>query len=290
MNKNPTGGSLEADSREPPLAFVRHIHFSFGFFDDAMPPEVAAHVAGVRAANPDFEITVWGPAESRALVAAYYPRLLPKYDAFAIPIQRSDASRYAILHNLGGVYMDLDYDIKVPMRRLCEVAYGLQGGRTRAFVNETPNATALRRRSSNSLMGAAAPGHPFWMFVMDAVSRGWGMTKHQRVLSSAGPQAVDRALMAWRKAHGGSMADVALLPKEQFNPCSVCNRNALSTAKDPRVLAVHTNGGSWHTPAGSVVNTFYCDWPWVLAVVLLLVIAVTFIALWAKRVPVPGRR
>jgi mannosyltransferase OCH1-like enzyme len=271
-----------------PISFVKKLHFSFGFFDSEMPKAIADHVRAMTEDNPDFDVIVWGPTQSRDLIKEFYPAYLKKYDSFRIPIQRSDASRYAILHRHGGVYADLDYDFKKPLAVVLQVAFSLKGastadgGRmpTNAFVNETPNATSLRRRASNSLMGARAPGHPFWLVVMDTVNQGMGFTKHQRIMTSAGPQAVDRALARWREAHNNSTYDVVLLPKHVFNPCSVCNRNALAAAKHPQVLAVHNNGGTWHTPAGSFMNTCFCDWPWLVTVIILVALVVAFATLW----------
>ena len=137
-------------------------------------------------------------------------------------------------------------------------------------------------------MGARWPGHPFWTHVLRAITEGWGLTRRQIVLSSAGPQAVDRALASWRRTHPGGGQDVALLPKERFNPCSICNRNSLAVARQPHVLAVHTNGGTWHSADTAIANTLYCDWAWALAVGILLVAAIVFACMWAMKVPVPS--
>jgi mannosyltransferase OCH1-like enzyme len=280
-----------------PCPFVKVVHFSFGFFDSKMPPRVADHIRRTRDDNPDFEVMVWGPAEARALIAKHYPSFLTKYDAFDIPIQKSDASRYVILHKYGGVYTDLDYRFKAPLREVLRAAYACGAfhesepqlqPRPRntstllAFVNETPNGTVFRRRASNSFMGANQPGHPFWLQVMDDITAGWG-PRHQKVLSSAGPQAVDRALSNWVRRHDfvskypvpTIQAEVIMLPKAMFNPCSVCDRNALTTVDSKHVLAYHGNGGTWHSPFAKVVNTLYCDWAWAVAVASLLIVVIT---------------
>lgn len=272
-----SGGSGEQPGCDP-TQFVRKVHFSFGFFDATMPAGVAKHVQATRDANPDFEVTVWGPDQALQLMETHFPALVPTYRAMPYAIQRSDMSRYAILWVHGGMYADLDYQFTKPLAQVLCAVYG--SGTINAFVNETPNASKLRRRASNSLMGSRAPGHPFWAAVLRAVTRGWGLSRRQIVLSSAGPQAVDRALTAWRRSHGGSLGDVALLPKRQFNPCSVCNRNSLNVAAQPHVLAYHTNGGSWHSADTAITNTLYCDWPWAVVTGILLVLTITFLVLW----------
>jgi mannosyltransferase OCH1-like enzyme len=270
---SPASGPGCGSSSGEDSAFVKALHFSFGFFDSSMPARIADHIAAVSATNPDFTVKVWGPQESRALIADMFPQHLAKYDALQWPIQRSDMSRYAILYAHGGLYADLDYMFKAPLAKVLSAALPPP---TDAFVNETPNATALRRRASNSLMGARSPGHPFWLVVLDTINQGTGLSKHARVLSSTGPQAVDRALATWRREvrRRGVTDTVALAPKAVFNPCSICDRNALSTADKPGVLAVHAAGGSWNTPLSRCYNTLACEWPWAVALVVVLALAV----------------
>ena len=279
-----------------PVAYTgtRIIHFSFGFFDAVMPPKMAAHVAGIRTDNPDFEVRVWGPVESRKVVAAVAPHLVALYDSFPWSIQRSDMSRYAILYAHGGMYADLDYMFNAPLAQVLHAALNgdvsdgntaSKTARNAAFVNETPNATMFRRRASNSLMGARWPRHPFWLTVLQSIHRGTGLSRHAKVLSSAGPQAVDRALQTWRsnKTNRAPNAPaVYMAPKAVFNPCSICDRNALTTSTRPGVLAVHANGGTWNSPLSRCYNTLACEWPWAVVVVALAVgVAVT--AVYAAR-------
>lgn len=296
----PSGPSGPPDSSGPsgPSDYVgvRMLHLSFGFFDDVMPKKMAAHVEALRVANPDFEVRIWGPADSRAVVAAVAPHKVPLYDGYPWSIQRSDMSRYAILYAHGGMYADLDYNFNAPLAEVLAAAHGDTSQSTTgagsgqdhsagpsAFVNETPNATIFRRRASNSFMGSRWPGHPFWLTVLNATTRGAGLSRHAKVLSAAGPQAVDRALATWRRTTArtplGAANPVRMAPKAVFNPCSICDRNALTTSERPGVMAVHANGGTWNTPLSRCYNTLACEWPWavtVAAVFIAFVVALVF--------------
>ena len=97
--------------------WIYKIHLSFGFFDGEMPPKYKNALHKLKQQNPDIQIQIWGPTESRNLIASKYPWALKRYDSFKWPIQRSDMSRPAILHSEGGVYMDFDYKLKKPMRK-----------------------------------------------------------------------------------------------------------------------------------------------------------------------------
>jgi mannosyltransferase OCH1-like enzyme len=281
-----SSSSSSSSSTTPLYVGVRILHLSFGFFDDVMPKKMAAHVDGLRAANPDFEVRIWGPVNSRAVVAAVAPHKVPLYDAYPWAIQRSDMSRYAILHAHGGMYADLDYNFNAPLAEVLAVAHG-PGAAASAFVNETPNATLFRRRASNSFMGSRWPGHPFWVTVLNATNRGSGLSRHAKVLSSAGPQAVDRALVAWRRGPGQAPGApvVRMAPKAVFNPCSICDRNAMTTSTRDGVLAAHANGGTWNSSLSRCYNTLACEWPWVLTIALLFIGFVVALVFAVRRAP-----
>ena len=232
-----------------------------------MPRETASHIAAMKRDNPAFKVTVWGPEESRALIEREYPEFLSKYDAYPHAIQRSDFSRYAILHSVGGVYVDTDYILKKPLLSVFSFLDAHFPDKD-AFVNETPNAVFLRRLS-NSFMVAKTAQHPFWMHVMQTTSAGSGLSSHQRILSSTGPQAVDRSYVTFE-----DVESVGVLPKQYFNPCGLCSRgNACS--KDSVVFAYHENAGGWNTSTGKFYNSLNCNlWWWIGLLCLVVTVCV----------------
>lgn len=255
------------------------LHFSFYFLDAVMPPAISAHIDKVRTENPGFQVKVWGPDETRSLLRDKYPQLLDKFDGLPYAIQKSDFSRYVILHAEGGLYMDLDYHLT---GTLAAVFQYLQDRPEGAFVNETPNAVLLRRLS-NSFMAAKAPGHPFWLHVLQAASGGRpGLSKHERVMTGTGPKLIDAAYRSYSRTAAGKAQPVGVLPKALFNPCSICSRGN-SCASRPGVLAYHANAGSWNTGNSVVYNWLYCNLGWVVAVCLLVVLVVVLAVLLAVK-------
>lgn len=259
-----------------PSDWVRKIHFSFFFLDDTMPQSIADHIDSVREKNPGFEVTVWGPKEARALLEAQYPQFVQKFDNFPHAIQKSDFSRYAILHAHGGVYADIDYVLKQPFENIFEFINSTYKGKT-AFVNETPNGLFLRRLS-NSMMASRQPGHPFWMHVMQQAGNGKGLSPHQQVLTGTGPQLIDKAYATYKskKTH-----PVGVLSKKYFSPCSICSRGD-SCGKPKYVLAYHKADGCWNTNSTAFYNTMYCNMSWILFSFLLLIIIIVLIVLLCK--------
>ena len=60
--------------------------------------------------NPGWEYRLWTDADCRRLVAERYPEHLALFDGYGQNIKRADAIRYFILHSVGGLYADLDFE------------------------------------------------------------------------------------------------------------------------------------------------------------------------------------
>lgn len=121
-------------------------------------------------------------------VGAEYPEFLALYQGYRYNIQRADALRYFLLHYYGGVYLDLDI---APYRRL-DALLTLP-----AFVCET-TPTGV----SNDALGAA-PGHPFYEFVIERLEkydRDWG-SPYVTVMASTGPLFLSLVLQEYEKLH-----------------------------------------------------------------------------------------
>lgn len=240
--------------------WTKKIHFSFGFFDDTMPESFRKRVDKVKTANPDHQVKIWGPKESRALMARRFPWALERYDSFPWAIQRSDMSRYAILFEEGGLYMDLDYKFKKPLVKIYEfLDQSRPGGQV--FINETANGIG-KNILSNSLMMAKQPGHPFWPYLIKRITKvkgaGHGLSRLTKIMSSTGPSQVSASYLGYKRKRLPSHETLQPLVKEHFNPCSICDRGT-SCAKGPGVMAVHLNAGGWHSLAARVYNHLYCN-------------------------------
>ena len=246
-----------------------------------MPDSVAKHIRDIQHTNSDFDVQVWSPTRARALLLAQYPNFMALYDGFPYAIQRSDFSRYAILHAYGGVYMDLDYSLNVPLKAIfAHLDADSALGRCSAFVNETPNNMLFTRALSNSFMMSRAPNHPFWMSVMCAASNGTGILAHQRVMNGTGPSLITNTYDVYNRTHNTGDGVVGVLPKRQFNPCSVCERGTTCRTR-AGVLACHNSSGAWNGDDTKAINVLHCNAGWISTVVILSVVCITFIALYA---------
>ena len=58
--------------------------------------------------HPGWESHIWTTESATALVAEKFPHLQEMWDGYKYPIERVDALRYMILHEYGGVVLDMD--------------------------------------------------------------------------------------------------------------------------------------------------------------------------------------
>lgn len=266
---------------------IRLVHFSFGFFDDEIPPKVQARIDTVARENPRWKTEVWGPEESRELIRTRYPAFLPIYDSYTYPIQRSDASRYFILHTFGGLYMDVDYDLMQPLETVLADMEDRAPGAT-VHLNETPNSLIGHRSLSNSFMYARRALDPFWSTVHAALvlsATKMTFSRYLHVMFSTGPNFLTNAFLEYSTAtttKGGPASGAAdrgrvvILPKEIYNPCSICCHPDVCASKRHLggAMAFHENAGSWSNTAMENTGRFFYCWAKVLLPALLVILGV----------------
>src|SRR5438270_13280690 len=74
------------------------------------PPRMAALASTWREHHPGWEHRLWTDEEIRALVASSAPSFLPVYDGYHTHVMRVDAFRYFLMKEIGGIYVDLDFE------------------------------------------------------------------------------------------------------------------------------------------------------------------------------------
>jgi inositol phosphorylceramide mannosyltransferase catalytic subunit len=134
---------------------------------------------------PKWKYVLQTDEDNRNLIKDCYPQYIARYDSYPNNIQRVDFSRYAWLHKYGGLYLDLDFEMTRSLEPLLQ--------RGDLFFLPSENG---RWRYNNSVM-ASAPGHPFWVDLMDYIvnqpKRFYWNTVNQ-VMMEAGPGAVQHVL------------------------------------------------------------------------------------------------
>lgn len=62
--------------------------------------------------EPEYKHILWNDKDSKELIKKYYNWFLKTYDNYPKNIQRADAVRYFILHRYGGIYADMDCEVR----------------------------------------------------------------------------------------------------------------------------------------------------------------------------------
>lgn len=215
----------------------------------AVPERFAPFVDGWRRHHPGWRHVLWTDRSMRAHVRQRHPGRLSLYDGYDAHIKRVDMFRYLLMHDIGGVYADLDVECLGSLEPILD---GLS-----CLIGQEPEIHARRlygraRLVSNAVL-ASAPGHRFWAHVLDRLPAAAG---ERDVLRATGPMLLDEALATY--PHG----DIQILPSERWCPLvdlandalglSPAERDRYRRMRDRRqypagTVAVHHWAGTWYT-------------------------------------------
>jgi mannosyltransferase OCH1-like enzyme len=135
-----------------------------------------------RFVHQDYEMRFWSKRALEALIQAKYEFLWETWQGWSSEwIKQADAARYILLHEFGGVYMDLDYSCETPVDSIIAntslvLHRGNDGGEEVEYID-------------NSFM-ASTPNHYFWTKVMSAMME----KAHDSVLAATGPNMLHHVL------------------------------------------------------------------------------------------------
>lgn len=116
---------------------LQTLHVLWGFWDDTPAP---GHARAHWTSNGIRNVRVWGPGEVEDIITEWFPWALDAWHA-AVPIQRCDLARYAVVARHGGWYADLDArphtDFRATISYLSNTTVDIDGKTPRAFETDT---------------------------------------------------------------------------------------------------------------------------------------------------------
>ncbi len=200
-----------------------------------------------------------------AFVDKHFPDWRPIFEAFPHKIQMVDTFRYMWLYVHGGVYMDLDFKVMMPIDSLFVADnefYLVASGNIGSYI-------------TNSFM-ASKPGARIWLDILEEIRRNelpkWAIGKHMTVMNSTGPICVDRVVKRSRYVFGA-------LPPSLLMACSICEINEGGCYK-PGAMLMALPGSSWIGWDTHVLNFFLCRWRSIVTVLIIIVIILLLMVLW----------
>ena len=192
--------------------------------------QFAARIKSWIRRNPDWEYRFWTNEDNRNLIATHYPEHLEMYDKYPQNIQRADAVRYFILDKVGGVYADLDFEVRIfrsfpskltHLTSICCQAlqpFDALISKHDLILGQEPEAHShilynIDSMICNAIM-ASCPGHPFWKSAHAELQ----FRKDIKTVRATGPKMLTGALERYHKTGEAKMHPVFLPEPEVFYP------------------------------------------------------------------------
>lgn len=213
-------------------------------------PEVFYELANTwKKFHPHWEYIQWDYKKIRDFMHTFYPEYEDAYNHFYFKVQRWDVIRYLILYQLGGVYIDFDYECIDSMEGILK--------RDCCFAMEPLAHQSLFMKDSpyfNNAFMAARPKHPFMkeiittVFLKDLSFCPRGKSRFEHVLCTTGP-----IMLSETYAQYTNKESIYLIPAEYVSPFSSPEIKALwrgvrKNEWDQRLqkaVAVHYFMGTW---------------------------------------------
>lgn len=221
-----------------------------------IPQAVRRCVDSFKERNPAWTVVVMSDADCLAWLAARRPADLAWYEALPKGILRADAMRLLWLHEMGGVYADIDVEC---LRSLDGLVASLEAGKSLGLTRDHPVHERIHFSNTPMWMNdfmVARPGAPL---IQEALRQLAGMVAGGYVFNArnavmeTGPGLLNRAL---RTLGGPEAASVQYLPWEQIHPLpDMTNAFPEKEAADADIRS-----RNWRGAAPWVAHYWYHTW------------------------------
>lgn len=199
-----------------------------------VPRKWRAAVASVKRYHPGWEYRLWTDAMMDDHVREHHPDFHPVFAGMAKNIMRADSFRYVLMHDIGGLYCDLDYEFLRP--------YDYSGTRL-VLALERAIAYGDRRTAIANFVFASEPGHPFWRDVIDNLrDNPPSIAAYHEVTKTTGPGFLNRIYQERKDRYEG----VRVENRIAFNPRRTHGRGERAILLNNGITyGLHLGGGSW---------------------------------------------
>lgn len=215
------------------MAIPKIIHQTWK--DENVPEKWVPYQLKVRELHPDWEYRLWTDDDNDAFIKTHYPELFKIYETYPKPVMKADVIRYAIMDQIGGLYLDLDYEMLRPWDLKEDVV--LPKSRSTAYGDPD-------NRIGNCIIGSV-PGHNFWKAVIsDLIRHPFQVGEDELDVEKAtGPYLLTRIY------NEGKFDNIHLPERMLFHPPSPRNPKAYNDIVDNGLsYGIHHAHGSWRVP------------------------------------------
>jgi inositol phosphorylceramide mannosyltransferase catalytic subunit len=230
---------------------------------DKVPNHWIPSQKGIKTHMPHWKYVLMTDEDNRNFCKKHFPDFLPYYDAFEYPIMKADAIRYMFLYVNGGLYIDLDIEVRKPLDDLFYEDHNLYLVRSGTFGSYYTNAFM-----------ASKPGQSFWLECIEEMKKPyktWQVGKHLKVMRSTGPLMLTSMV-------NNQLPTIGELPSDLLG-CSVCDPKPFY--KEDNYVAI-LEGSSWIGSDTKTYIFFTCHWKYVIFFIIFMVVILT-IAKFTKK-------
>jgi len=226
---------------------------------DTVPEHWASSKERWQTLHPTWLYVFWTDQDIDAYVRLAKPTMYSTFRNLQWPIQRVDLFRYFVLHDFGGIYVDLDIRPVTSIDSYLETTFGdiflvhsanTPSNFTNAFMMSTirPNA----RRFWQSMMNHVKEWPKTWLEGTLASIR------HLHIMMSTGPMALTSVANATNEA-------ITVLPSSRWNPYDLAMAEDLSLQNAEGAIIQILPGSSWHAMDSKAISFLHIyKWPLIL--------------------------
>lgn len=197
-----------------------------------IPKEWLPFVRKVKELNPGWQYKLWTDSDNDEFVKNEYPEFYNIFKGFSRGIMRADVIRYLIMYKIGGVYLDLDYEVLQPFDF---------GDNTLVLPLNRSVKYGDKQDELGNCFFASVPGLQFFKDVIsDLKHRPPVVTDHSQIIEATGPGLLTRIY------YERTYPDIYLPDRLIYHPPSPKNKRDISRIKNNGIsLGIHHIWGSW---------------------------------------------
>jgi mannosyltransferase OCH1-like enzyme len=199
---------------------------------ERIPKKWNPFVEKVKMLNPGWSYKLWSDQENDEFVKREFPDFYQVFNEFPRKIMKADTIRYLIMYKLGGVYLDLDYEVLKPFDfKLWNIVLPLEEN-----INDGDSIKWI----GNCFL-ASVPGHEFWRDVInDLQTNPPVVTDHSQVIKATGPMLLTRIY------NSNNYHDIYTPERIVYVPQLDKKKKDLEKIKNNGVtLGIHHGWGTW---------------------------------------------
>ena len=197
-----------------------------------IPPKWQPFVDTVKALNPGWTYKLWTDRENDEFVKNEFPDFYEVFSGFSRNIMRADVIRYLIMIKLGGVYLDLDYEVLKP--------FNFEDKKVILPLNRSIKYGDSKDELGNCFFASIA-GHKFWRDVIDDLKNNPpSVTDYSQVVGATGPKLLTKIYQSKK------YSDIITPERLVYHPPTPTKKKEIERIKNNGVsLGIHHPWGSW---------------------------------------------